>query len=411
VLKTPYYGPDGCILGLIGMTQDITERKRLEEQLRQSQKMEAIGQLAGGIAHDFNNLLTAILGNASLMQLDLGHDPGKGAQLNKILTATRRAADLCRQLLAYAGKGAVVVERVDLSRLVQDTTRLLELSLNKAKLEFKLTPGLPAVEADASQIRQIIMNLVLNAAESMGDRPGRICLSTRPVTLREAELVEPLPASPPAGAYVCLEVEDNGAGMTPEVRARIFDPFFTTKFTGRGLGLAAVLGIVRSQRGALTVRSTPGQGSCFSIYLPAVAGPAADATRGPFAGALTPVKGSGTILVADDEPSVRQLAGAILRRVGYDVVLASDGGEAVQRFTTEPGRYRAALFDLTMPHLGGLAALRQIRTVRADFPCILFSGHSADDARDDAGGTGATFFLQKPFSPESLIEHLVRLTK
>jgi PAS domain S-box-containing protein len=416
VLRDPATGAPWRIAGT---HTDITARKvaenendALQRKMLETQKLESLGVLAGGIAHDFNNLLTAVLGNASLLHLDLAHDPAKMTQLNKILAASRRAADLCRQLLAYAGKGAVIVERLNLSRLVHDTTRLLELSLNRAQLKFSLAANLPAVEADASQIRQVIMNLVINAAEALGDNPGTIRIATRPDTLKAGALPDALPAGPlPAGHYVCLEVTDNGSGMTPEVRSRIFDPFFTTKFTGRGLGLAAVLGIVRSQHGALTLKSAPGKGSTFCIYLPAVAGAPVDGTRAPFAVPLARAPVTGTILVADDEPSVRQLAGAILRRAGYDVVLASDGDEALQHFTTEPGRYRAALFDLTMPRLDGMAALRGIRKLRADFPCILFSGHSQDDARGDCGGTGETCFLQKPFSPESLIENVVRLTK
>jgi PAS domain S-box-containing protein len=416
VLRDPATGAPWRIAGT---HTDITARKvaenendALQRKMLETQKLESLGVLAGGIAHDFNNLLTAVLGNASLLHLDLAHDPAKTNLLNKILIATKRAADLCRQLLAYAGKGAVIVERVNLSRLVQDTTRLLELSLNRARLEFALASDLPSVEADASQIRQVIMNLVINAAEALGENAGVIRIVTRPVSLKHGELPDALPAGPlPAGPYVCLEVNDNGSGMTPEVRARIFDPFFTTKFTGRGLGLAAVLGIVRSQHGALTVKSAPGKGSIFCIYLPAVKGPPVDPTRAPFAASLARPRASGTILVADDEPSVCQLAGTILRRAGYDVVLASDGDEALQHFTAEPDRFRAALFDLTMPRLDGVAALQAIRKIQADFPCILFSGHSAQDAQREYGGTGSTCFLQKPFSPESLIENLVRLTK
>jgi len=405
---------------IAGTHTDITVRKRAEDEnealqrkMLETQKLESLGVLAGGIAHDFNNLLTAILGNASLLQLDLGADPAKASLLAKILTATRRAADLCRQLLAYAGKGAVVFERVNLSRLVRDTTRLLELSLKHAELEFALAPDLPAVEADASQIRQVIMNLVLNAAEALGGNAGKIRIVTRAVTLGADALPTALPGgSPPAGDYACLEVHDTGAGMSAEVLARIFDPFFTTKFTGRGLGLAAVLGIVRSQKGALTVQSAPGQGSSFSVYLPAAGGNADNAaTTPPFPAQLARPPATGTILVADDEPAIRQLATAILRRAGFEVVVASDGEEALQRFTKEPGRYRAALFDLTMPRLDGPGALRRIRVLRPDFPCILFSGHSEDEAKGDFGGTGATCFLQKPFSPESLIENVLRLTK
>jgi len=404
---------------IAGTHTDITARKRTEEeneklqrQMLESQKLESLGMLAGGVAHDFNNLLTAILGNASLLQLDLQSDPAKTALLEKILTTTRRAGDLCRQLLAYAGKGAVSVERIDVSRLVRDTTRLLEVSLHGAQLEFDLASDLPPIEGDSSQVRQIVMNLVINAAEAMAGRPGRIRVSTSRVVLVDGDLPDALPGGSPAGGnYVCLQVEDNGPGMTPEVRKRIFDPFFTTKVTGRGLGLAGVIGIVRAQQGALTVDSLTGRGTTFRIFLPTVEGPAAAPTRAPFTGSLPARAGSGTILVADDEPAVRQLAGAILRRVGYDVVLAADGSEALQHFNTEPNRFRAALFDVAMPRLGGIETLREIRARRANFPCVLFSGAGDQVARNELNDNSATSFLQKPFTPESLIELMVRLTK
>ncbi|HVU17398.1 MAG TPA: transporter substrate-binding domain-containing protein [Candidatus Didemnitutus sp.] len=404
---------------IAGTHTDITARKlaetendALQRKMLETQKLESLGVLAGGIAHDFNNLLTAILGNASLLQMDLAKDGPKSAQVGKILVATRRAADLCRQLLAYAGKGAVVVERLNLSRVVQDTTRLLELSLHHAELTFALAPSLPSVEADVSQLRQVIMNLVLNAAEALGDKPGRINVSTRTVVLKARELRDALPGgSPPPGEYVCLEVSDTGCGMTPEVRAKIFDPFFTTKFTGRGLGLAAVLGIVRTQHGALTVMSTPGQGSTFAIYLPCVAGHAEPLTQSPFMPPLSRVAAGSTVLVADDDASIRQLADNILRRAGYEVVLADDGESALQAFEAEPHRFHAGVFDVTMPRLDGTVALERIRARHPNFPCILFSGHSEEDAKGEHARHARTAFVQKPFPPESLIDTLLRLTK
>src|SRR6188768_1308711 len=239
----------------------------------ETQKLESLGVLAGGIAHDFNNLLTVILGNASISRLEPGISAEESTRLATIVTAAQRAADLCRQLLAYAGKGAFVIERLDLNRVAQETARLLELSVHTCTLEYDLAPGLPAIEADTSQIRQVIMNLVLNAAEAIGSRPGRIQVTTAAVTLRDGDLHDALPAGTRlAGSFVRLEITDDGVGIPPDVRARIFDPFFTTKFTGRGLGLAAVLGIVRSHDGALTVRSQAGLGSTFCVYLPAAEG-------------------------------------------------------------------------------------------------------------------------------------------
>jgi PAS domain S-box-containing protein len=268
----------GNPLRITGTHTDITARKlaeetadRLEQKMQETQKLESLGVLAGGIAHDFNNLLGVVLGNASLARLEAAETPVNAARLDSIVTAANRAAELCRQLLAYAGKGRFSLTRLSLNELVTETTRLLELSISKqARLEFALAPAVPAIEGDASQLRQIIMNLVINASEALGENnPGTIRLATTVVTLPRPGALDSGPVAELApGEYACMEISDTGCGMPPEVLARIFDPFFTTKFTGRGLGLAAVLGIVRTHQGALQVTSTAGRGSTFHIYLP-----------------------------------------------------------------------------------------------------------------------------------------------
>ena len=261
---------------ITGTHTDITARKqaeessaKLEQKMRETQKLESLGVLAGGIAHDFNNLLSVVLGNASLARLEAAETSANAARLDSIVTAANRAAELCRQLLAYAGKGSYSISRLNLNELITETTRLLELSISKqAKLEFALAPTLPAIEADASQLRQIIMNLVINASEAMGDQQaGVIRLATSVVKLPLAANLGPDAELAP-GDYVCMEISDTGCGMSAEVLARIFDPFFSTKFTGRGLGLAAVVGIVRTHNGGLRVFSTPGKGSTFRVFLP-----------------------------------------------------------------------------------------------------------------------------------------------
>ena len=267
----------GLPLRIAGTHTDTTQRKReaeeagkLQQKMLETQKLESLGVLAGGIAHDFNNLLTVILGNSALARLDSAASPVNAARLDSVLTAAHRAAELCRQLLAYAGKGSYAIERINLNDLVTETTRLLELSIsNQARLEFALAPGLPKIEADPSQVQQIIMNLVINASEALEHGAGTIRIATTKVTLpnHDAPAAQKVTEVEP-GDYVCVETTDTGCGMTPEVQARIFDPFFTTKFTGRGLGLAAILGIVRTHGGALRVESTPGKGSTFRIYLP-----------------------------------------------------------------------------------------------------------------------------------------------
>ena len=262
---------------ITGTHTDITDRKQAEEEanklqhkMLEAQKLESLGVLAGGIAHDFNNLLTVILGNCSLAQMDASVSPANQVRFASIITSTSRAAELCHQLLAYAGKGSFMIERINLNEMITETTRLLELSISKqARLEFDLAPALLRIEADPTQIRQVIMNLVINASEAHGETPGVIRLTTKVITLPQPSLSGSGPVSElTPGDYVYLEIADTGSGMTPEVLTRIFDPFFTTKFTGRGLGLAAVLGIVRTHGGTLQVQSTPGQGSIFQIYLP-----------------------------------------------------------------------------------------------------------------------------------------------
>ena len=262
---------------ITGTHSDITARKlaeaeadKLQLKMLETQKLESLGLLAGGIAHDFNNLLTVIVGNSTLASLESGESPANRARLDNVITSARRAAELCHQLLAYAGKGSFTTEPINLNEIVTETTRLLELSIGEhAQLEFTLAPTLPRNQADSSQIRQVIMNLIINASESLAGNPGTIRLTTSVITLQPPGPGESAPAMEAVpGEYVCLEVADTGAGMTPEVIARIFDPFFTTKFTGRGLGLAAVIGIVRAHHGTLKVHSTPGQGSTFRVFLP-----------------------------------------------------------------------------------------------------------------------------------------------
>jgi len=373
------------------------ERERIEGRLQETQKLESLGVLAGGIAHDFNNLLTSILGNASLARLDLPpHSPAEHC-LEQIERTSLRAADLCKQMLAYAGKGRLVVQPLDLTRLVQDTAHLLQVSISKkAVLKFDLAAGLPPVLADASQLRQIVMNLVINASEAIGDRSGVIALHTGLVRADRRYLADTqLAHSLPEGDYVFLEVSDTGCGMTPELKARIFEPFFTTKFTGRGLGLAAVLGIVRGHRGALRVYSEPGKGSTFKLLLPMAPGAAVELpVPSPLADGW---RGSGRILLADDEETVRAVVARVLENLGFTVTLAADGREAAQLFEREPDAFTLVVMDLTMPHLDGAEAFARMRRVRPDVRVVLMSGFSEHDATITFAGKGLAGFLQKPF--------------
>lgn len=402
---------NGKVVKLYGSCRDITaeknteqERENLRLKMLEAQKLESLGVLAGGIAHDFNNLLTVVMANASFVRMDGGPHTER---IGQIETAARRAADLCRQMLAYAGKGSLVIEQVDLGALVRDTAQLIRVSISKkAELQFDFASNLPTVVGDASQLRQVVMNLVINASEALGTSEGEIRFATR--------MARPQPAGSgvthsfdlPAGDCVCLEISDTGHGMQPATLQRIFDPFFTTKFTGRGLGLAAVLGIVRAHHGALTVESAPGSGSTFRLFLPAAKyTPTSSAAPFGLVDMSRKVTG-GTILVADDESSVLKTTDTLLRHHGYRTVLATDGHEAVRQFRAHPGAFAAVLLDLTMPGLDGAEVLRVIRAVEPSARVLVMSGFSEQDVVGRLRGLGDVPILRKPFTRETLLARI-----
>ena len=391
---------------------DISERKRAEErrlqlerQMQQTQKLESLGVLAGGIAHDFNNLLTIILGNTSLALDDLPPLSPAGESLLTIEKTSLRAAELCRQILAYSGKGRFVIDDIRLGNLVGDMFSLLQSSISKkATLNLNLKEPLPPLHGDPGQIRQVIMNLVTNASEAVGDRGGVITISTGLMQCSREYLCEPyLYENLAEGLYVWFEVSDTGTGMDQETQRRIFEPFFTTKFTGRGLGLSAVLGIVRGHKGALKVYSKPGKGTTVKVLFPALAEGKFSAEQGgaPKAGTWS-WKGAGTILVVDDEESVRTLGTRMLERIGFKVLVAADGQEALDIYRKRRDEIALILLDLTMPGMSGLETFQAIRRMQPDLPIIVTSGHDADDvAHQFPPGTIAQYF-QKPYSMSEL---------
>lgn len=413
VNAVPLSGERGAATGCVAVFQDVTdlraaarERVEVERKIQETQKLESLGVLAGGIAHDFNNILTAIMGNAALAAMQHKQSGETGGFLKQIERGCTRAAELCTQMLAYSGRGRFVMEHIDLNALIQDTTHLIGISLGKTcVLRLNLAERLPAIHVDPSQIRQIVMNLVINASEAIGTRSGVVAVSTGVAridrdyrsTLWHAEELS-------LGDYVFLEVCDNGCGMEAATMERVFEPFFTTKFTGRGLGLAAVLGIIRSHGGGLKVYSEPGKGTTFKVFLPAL--PAGqDATTDPDTGAGAPPPGAGeTVLVVDDEETVRSVSARMLEEFGYRVETACDGREAVEKFSREPGRYALVLLDLTMPHLDGEETFRQLRHLRPGVRVVLMSGFSEHDAVTRFSGKGLAGFVQKPFSAKALAE-------
>ncbi len=402
--SAPVRGEGGTVTGYVAMVEDVTEwhenqraRRDLEQQVQHAQKLESLGVLAGGIAHDFNNLLVGILGNANLALLELPADLPVRALVRQIQAAAERSADLTRQLLAYAGRGQRVVSPLNLSSLVQELSTLLRTALSKqARLEQQLDPDVPDVLADPAQITQVVMNLLTNASEAVGDGPGVVSVRTRLERLSRPALdALYLGSDLPEGPYVCLEVSDTGRGMSAETEAHIFDPFFTTKFTGRGLGLAAVLGIVRAHRGALGVKTTEGVGTTFRVYLP-VARPAQ--AEPPPSEAARRKEAGGLVLVVDDEPAVRLVARRFLERWGFEVVEAENGVQAVEIAEPLRDRLRLAIVDLTMPYQDGLATLRALRERKRDLPVVLMSGYTEQSAGGEIDRARHVRFVQKPFT-------------
>ena len=407
---TPQLGEGGHVTHILTTSTDITrlkkaedERRRLDQQMQQTQKLESLGVLAGGIAHDFNNLLVAILGNAGLALLELPPESPARTTIQAIETAAQRAAELTRQMLAYSGKGKFVIEPLDLSRLVEEMAHLLEVSVSKrAVLKYRFARSLPPIEGDATQVRQVIMNLITNASDAIGERSGVISVSTGMMHADAAYLASSyIDAELPEGDYVFLEVADTGCGMDAATMARIFDPFFTTKFTGRGLGLAAVLGIVRGHRGAIKVYSEPGRGTTFKVLLPAMAGvplpeePAAEAPAGAPAGP------GALVLVVDDDDTVRAVTRRMLERAAFTVVDARDGEEALRAYREEPA-IACVLLDMTMPRMDGEECFRELRRMDPGVRVVLMSGYNEQDATERFVGKGLAAFIQKPFRHNEL---------
>lgn len=387
---------------------DITERKQLLEQtmkleleMRDGQRLESLGRMAGSIAHDFNNLLVGILGNTSALLDEVDASSAIRPVLREIDHAAHRLADLCAQLLAYSGRGRFVIEPVDVNALVQEMVDLLGLSISRhARLRLDLALDPPHVNGDATQLRQVVMNLITNASEAIGDEPGSITLSTRRLDLDADTLERVHPGEPLVpGAYVEIEVSDTGSGMSPEVAARIFEPFFTTKFTGRGLGLAAVQGIVKSHRGAIHVTSEAGRGSVFRVILPAIEPAAAPERTRP----ASSVVSRPTVLVVDDEPTVRRVVRRVLEAAGHRVLVAEDGIEALRIWAGHRDEIRAVLLDLTMPRMDGRETFAALRAQCPDLPIVLTSGYTASEAVAGFDEGRAIAFLQKPFTSREVI--------
>jgi|SRR5579871_426896 len=399
----PLFEEEGRLRGVLGAFIDISERKRNEERLRQSQKLESIGLLAGGIAHDFNNLLVGVIGNASLVQemLPPGHPAAE--LVDGISKTGEQLAHLTRQMLAYSGKGQFFVETFDVSTLVRDVEGLVRPAIpKKIAVHLELGEDLPPIEADRSQVQQVLMNLVINAAEAIGGGDGLVTVETA-LRVVDAAFIGAHPGASDlqSGEYVALEVRDTGCGMDEAVKSKIFDPFFSTKFTGRGLGLAAVGGIIRGHKGAILVSSEPGRGSTFTVFFPAAE---RKPERSQAAAPSAPRQGSGVVLVIDDERVVREAAKQSLERNGYNVLVAHEGVAAIDIVRRYPGKIDLAVLDLSMPGMSGAETLPELRKIRPDVKVLVSSGYSEAEAMALFRGQKVSGFVQKPFTSAVLAE-------
>ncbi len=383
------------------------QRRALDRRMQESQKLESMGVLAGGIAHDFNNLLTSIMGYAGLAQATAPAGTPGLHYLADIEKASRRAADLAMQMLAYSGKGQFVVGPLDLGHIVEETTNLLRTDVNSrgASLDCDLDETPRAIEGDATQVRQVVMNLVLNAAQAMEPGGGTVHVRVREEDVVAAELARCYVGRElPPGRYVTVRVRDAGCGMAPDVIERIFDPFFTTKRGGRGLGLAAVVGIMRGHHGALRVESTPGEGTQVSIYLPPTEQRVTRSESGMHP--RLPIEGDGLILVVDDEEGVRRLTTDLLQSGGYRVITAIDGREGVETFRERAEEIDAVLLDMTMPVMGGVDAFRAMRTIRPDIRVVISSGYTEREAVNQFEDDQPASFIQKPYAASALLRRM-----
>ncbi len=406
----PYQRADGKTAYLT-VARDVTEaveaeieRRQLQLRMQHAQKLESLGVMAAGIAHDFNNVLTPILGEASLAVGELPEDSPARRQAEKVLRAAHRAAALTNQMLAYTGEGPLAIDSVDLGELAEEIADLLANSAPASTVvTCELDDSLPRVEGDASQLSQVVMNLITNASEAVNDAGGRVAIRTGTVTLDRKTLANTvLGDALEPGRFVYVEVADDGCGIDAATLERIFDPFFTTKFTGRGLGLAAVLGIVRTHGGAIEIDTRRGEGTRFVVYFPPSAVPASETP----VESVSPIgewTSHGTVLVIEDDPGVRAFTEDTLSRAGLDVLAAADGREGIETFRKHKDQIRLVLLDRTMPVTGGAEAFEAIRTLDPEARVVLVSGYSEEHAARRITRRELSGFLKKPFLPEELL--------
>ncbi|QWV97989.1 response regulator [Geomonas nitrogeniifigens] len=415
---SPLYNEFGEITACVHVARDVTERKKaeeyrlaLEQQLQQTQRLESLGVLSGGIAHDFNNILTIILGHCAMARTAQPEEVQK--HLEQIEQAGNRAADLCRQMLNYAGKSPLLQTEIDLDVQVREVVSMLQPGFKKkVSLRYQLEPGVPLIKGDQGQVQQIIMNLVVNAVEAIGDRKGTVAISLARHTVPPGQAGHDVFGNAIApGSYVCLEVSDDGCGMSEETRQRIFEPFFSTKFTGRGLGMSATMGIIRSHNGALQLSSVLGEGSRFRIFFPTTpaACPRVEAELAPEPPRHSQQRLEGTVLLVDDEPELRLVGTVLLNGLGLSVITACNGREALEIYHERSGEIDLVLMDLTMPEMDGVEAYQELRTKTASLPILFCSGYGKKEVSPFIDRDPHAAFLAKPYNSEQMRNMLRKL--
>ena len=399
-----------------GSLTDITERKQaeedklaLEQQFQQAQKLESLGVLAGGIAHDFNNILAIIMGYCSLTKMNYATAE---KNIPEMENAVQRGAALCHQMLAYAGKAPFEKAQLDICMIVSEMSKMLQSTIaQNVVIKPALAADVPPVTGDASQIRQVVMNLIINAAEAIGDTQGevRVSLSEKVLNKDGAEK-DYLDKIIPYGSYACLEVADTGCGMSNETYNRIFEPFYTTKFTGRGLGMSAVLGIIKTHNGALQLTSKPGKGTTFKIYLP-VQIKECSGEESPQQIVSVPWQGSGTILLVEDEADIRFIAGEMMNDLGFTVIRATNGKEGLELFQKNAADIKLVFTDIGMPVMDGYQLFNELKTLRPDLPIIISSGFGDSDVESRIASEDIAGLISKPYSFDSLSDELKRVVE
>jgi len=394
------------IIVMLSLRLRLASRKQKHAQavVESTQRLESLGVLTSGIAHDFNNLLAVILGNAALAHKHLRTHSQEHVFVSHIEQASKKAADLCRQMLVYAGKGHFIVKGFDLSAMVKEMTSLMEISLSKdVSIHYDLANNLDYIEVDAAQVQQLIMNLITNANEAMEGRSGRVLMQTKAVTLDQyfKDMLGAEPAKP--GHYICLEVSDEGCGMDEETKRRIFEPFFTTKITGRGLGMSAMLSTVKNHEGMIQVHSKVGDGTTFQVFFPAIDKEAyleALSTTEPHWYAEK--KPFGKILLVDDEEIVLETMQVMLQDLGYEVLLAEDGLQALEIYQQHQHDICLVLMDMTMPKMGGKTCTAELQKINPEVKIILSSGYTEEDISKQFNELNLAGIVQKPFDLDQL---------